>query len=69
VSGHALLGMTLGVLAKGGSRTSHLPRDSLRFDHHSLTRIRGLHGRAGGYDHPVWLLAAKDRVETHLAGG
>jgi hypothetical protein len=65
--------MTLGVLAglslKRGSRTSHLLRDPLRFKHHALTRNRRLDGRAGGCDRPVWLPAAKDCVEIHLAGG
>jgi len=54
---------------KRGSRTSHLLRDSLRFEHHALTGERRLHGRWGGCDRPVWLLTAKDCVEIHLSGG
>jgi hypothetical protein len=64
--------MTPGVPAsalKRCSRASYLLRDSLRFEHHALTRDRRLHGRAGGCDRPVWLLAAKDCVEIHLSGG
>jgi hypothetical protein len=65
--------MTLGVwrdsALKRGSRTSRLLGDSVRFEHHALTRDRRLHCRGGGCDRPVWLLAAKDRVEIHLAGG
>jgi hypothetical protein len=65
--------MTLGVPAgsalKRGSRTSDLLRNSLRFEHHALTRDRWLHGRATGGDRPIRPLAAKECVEIHLSGG
>jgi len=59
----------VGSALKRGSRTSHLLGEPLRFEHHALARQRRFHGRAGGCDRPVWLLAAKESVEIHLAGG
>ena len=50
-----------GFALKRGSRTSHLLRDSLRFEHHALTRNRRLHGRAGGL-RPPDLAACGERL-------
>jgi hypothetical protein len=46
-----------------------LLRDALHFKHHALTGNRRLHDRADGCGRTVCLLAAKDCIDIHLAGG